>query len=75
MTSNHQVVRDDAPVAPPDDDLIEITDDMIIELEPAQARGKLLHFPPPLPGAARVDAPAPRVVRRRRGLFRIVIGN
>jgi hypothetical protein len=73
MTSNHPVVRDAGPVDPREDDLIEITDDMIIELQPAPARGKLLHFPPPLPAAA--AGPAPRVMRRRRGLFRIVIGN
>jgi hypothetical protein len=77
MTSNHQAVREAAPVmAAPDDEFIEITDDMILELQPAPPRGKLLQFPPPLPRAALVTAtePAPRVVRRRRGLFRIVVG-
>jgi len=51
------------------DEIIEITDDMILELEPRQPRGKLLHFPPPLPRARAL--PAPRS-RRRRGTFPIV---
>jgi hypothetical protein len=74
MTSKHHAVCEPAPLASPEDDLIEITDDMIIELEPVQPRGKLLHFPPPVPVAG-TAAPSPRVLRRRRGLFRIVIGN
>jgi len=62
-------------MAAPDDEITEITDDMILELEPAPPRGKLLHFPPPLPRPAEAAAPAPRVIRRRRGLFRIIVGN
>jgi hypothetical protein len=49
-----------------DEETIEITDDMIMDLEPREGRGKLLHFPPPLPRAR--PLPSPRS-RRRRGTF------
>jgi hypothetical protein len=56
-----------ATVEPEPEELIEITDDMILELEPSQARGKLLYFPPPLPRAQ--PLPAARTRRRRRGTY------
>jgi hypothetical protein len=49
------------------EETIEITDDMILELEPGEPRGKLLHFPPPLPRAQALPASARS--RRRRGSF------
>jgi hypothetical protein len=68
MTSKSIAVAE-APAAEPTDEIIEITDDMILELEPRQALGKLLHFPPPLPRAQPLPT---RSRRRNRGTFPIV---
>jgi hypothetical protein len=58
------------PVAEaPSEEIIEITEDMILELAAPETRGKLLHFPPPLPRAQ--PLPAPRS-RRRRGSFPVI---
>jgi hypothetical protein len=63
MTSRRMSVA----VAPePAEEIIEITEDMILELEPRPQRGKVLYFPPPLPRAQKL--PATRT-RRRRGTF------
>ena len=59
----------EAPAAAPTEEIIEITDDMIIELTPRPPKGKLLYFPPPLPRAQ--PLPSPRS-RRRRGIFPVV---
>ena len=56
--------------AGPIEEVIEITDDMILELEPHERRGKLLYLPPPLPRAQ--PLPATRTRRRRRGSYPIV---
>jgi hypothetical protein len=53
----------------PTEEIIEITEDMILELGPLEARGKLLFFPPPLPRAQ--PLPAPRS-RRRRSTFPVI---
>jgi hypothetical protein len=56
------------------EEITEITDDMILELVPRASMGKLLHLPPPLPAAARLAParPLPPARRRKRGTFRVV---
>jgi len=72
MTSRKMPVAE-AP-AEPTEETIEITDDMILELAPEEGRGKLLYFPPPLPRAQPLPAPA-RAHRRRRATIPVVRDN
>jgi hypothetical protein len=69
MTSRKMPVVE-AP-AEPTEEIIEITEDMILELAPEEGRGKLLYFPPPLPRAQPLPASS-RVRRRRRTTLPVV---
>jgi hypothetical protein len=69
MTSRQMSVAE-APAAEQAEEIIEITDDMILELTPDEKRGKVLYFPPPLPRAQ--SLPSTRSRRRKRGSFPVV---
>jgi len=68
MTSRTMSIAEPAPSV---EEITEITDDMILELEPQEARGKLLYLPPPLPRAQPLPASS-RSRQRRRGTYPVV---